>query len=897
MNRVVACWCASLCLVAVLVPRAARGQACFDVKVFAGRGVGDGGPATAAVLSAPRNVLLDAAGNILIADAGNARVRRIDTGGTITTIAGNGAPGIPDDGVPATAASLKEPSGVAVSGTDLFIADAGDNVNTVWRVGGDGLVRRFAGSGIGTGSIDGEGGDPTDDLNDGQLAVFATLSTPVRVAVDSAGSVFISDLANGRIRRVDAASGVMTTAVAGLTQPIGIAIAGDSLYIANSGTSQILKAPLAGGAPTVIAGTGTIGIAADRDSDPPLLAVNAPLHNPGEVAIDASGVVFIADTGNGVVHRVTPDGLIHRVAGTGQFGDTDGPGIFAKFQSPGVALGPAGSLLVPDVDNDSIRRIDPTPPTGYTVSTIAGGKPASGDGGPATGALLDRPAGLAVDAGGNVLITEHDSHRVRRVDPAGNISSVVNAQGLNDPATDGAPAVASPLRQPTGVALDANGQMLIADAQDHRVLLVDTGGIIRTFAGVSNTPGFSGDGGPATSAELNTPLRMAVGSDGTVYIADFNNNRIRTVDASGTINTFVGNAGELNQPSGLVFDANGNLFVADFGSNRVLKIDPSGTVSLVAGSGTPGHLGDNGAAGTAQLNGPTAVAFASDGGLLIVDQLNSVIRYVAPGDNGIDAGSTITTLLGSGTPTFADGPGTAASFLFPTDVVVDASGNILVADRGNQRVRIATPGNDCVAQQPCTDAGSCDDGDPCTVDACNASHLCTHTPLPAGRCVPSCAAEAAGCIAGGGPARTDCLAEALVKGLEPGQARPVVRCKDNDGCDFDPTSGTCTFQVAWCFNEPGCSVSGGVSRFSARGRAAGTILDAVGKLVGGSAAGSAMVFPQPYTTSGSCTELAPIQVTLRKNGRKPGKVKIKTTAFGSSRKVRDPDTLTLVCTP
>jgi sugar lactone lactonase YvrE len=428
------------------------------------------------------------------------------------------------------------------------------------------------------------------------------------------------------------------------------------------------------------------------------------------------------------------------------------------------------------------------------------------------------------------------------------------------------------------------------------VLLVDGGGIIRTFAGVSNTPGFSGDGGPATSAQLNTPLRMAVGSDGSVYITDFNNNRIRKVDPSGTINTFVGNAGELNQPSGLVFDANGNLFEADFGSNRVLKIDPTGTVSLVAGSGTPGRLGDNGAAGTAELNGPTAVALASDGGLLIVDQLNSVVRYVAPGDNGIDAGSTITTLLGSGTPTFADGAGTAASFLFPTDVAVDGSGNIYVADRGNQRVRIATAGNDCVAQQPCMSAATCDDNDPCTVDSCNPSHLCTHTPLPAGQCVPTCAAEPAGCIPGGGPARTDCLAEALVKGLQPGQARPVVRCKDNDTCDFDPTSGTCTFRVAWCFNEPGCNASG-VSRFSAKGPAAGTILDAVGKLVGGSPTGSAMVFPQPYTATGSCTELAPIQVALKKNGTKPGKVKIKTTAFGSSKKMRDPDKLTLVCTP
>jgi adhesin/invasin len=139
-------------------------------------------------------------------------VRRIDAAtGTITTVAGNGAPGQPEDGEQAVLATLKEPSGVALSGGDLLIADIGSGSNTVWRVTPDGVIHRFAGNGLATNSIDGPGGDPDDDLNDGQLAIFATLNLPARVAVDGAGNVFITDFGNNLVRRVDAATGVIST--------------------------------------------------------------------------------------------------------------------------------------------------------------------------------------------------------------------------------------------------------------------------------------------------------------------------------------------------------------------------------------------------------------------------------------------------------------------------------------------------------------------------------------------------------------------------------------------------------------------------------------------------------------------------------------------------------------
>ena len=880
-----------------LTPAVAPGQPCLDLKVFAGRGVGDSGPATAAVLNSPRNLALDAAGNIIVADAGNARVRRIDAAsGTITTIAGNGAPGVPTDGAIATLTTLKEPSGVAVAGGDVFIADVGASVNAVWRLTADGILHRFAGSGIATGSIDGPGGDPADDLNDGQLAVFATLSRPVRVAVDAQGNVFISDLGNNLVRRVDAASGRISTVTTGLSQPAGIAFgAGTDLFIANIGTNQILKGSTMGGATTVFAGTGGVpGPVNDLSSDPPLDALAAPLNAAGEVAVDASGVVYIGGGQDDTIHKVTTDGLIHRVAGSGLAGASDGPGFLARFRSPGVALGPGQTLLIPDVDNNRIRRYDAG---ADAVTTIAGGDNLPGDGGSAIVAILDRPTGLAVDkAAGAVFVTEHDSHRVRRIDAAGAITTVVNRDGLNGSATDGLAAVTSQLRQPTGVAM-ASGSLLIADAVDQRVLVVDGAGVIHTFAGTTDTAGNAGDGGPATSALLNTPLRMAVAQDGSVYITDFNNNRIRKVDPSGIITTVAGGGGELRQPAGVAFDGAGNLYIADFGSNRVLRLDASGSLTPIAGSGTAGKLGDQGQAGRAQLDGPTDVAVAADGGLFIVDQQNNTLRYVAPGAGGtVGPASIILTVLGDGMPGFADGKGTLARLLIPTDVEIDAGGNLLIADRGNQRVRIATPSDGCTSKTTmCNSSAECDDHQPCTLDVCEPIHVCSHTALPADQCVPSCAAEPAGCIAGGGPGRFDCLGETLVKGLQ--SATPVVRCRDNDtNCDFDPTPGRCSFRMACCFNEPGCAAAG-VSRFAAQGPAGAVILDAVAKMPAASRLGNAVVFSQPLATPDACTQLADVGVSLRKGGRKAGKLQIKTTAFGTTKRQRDADKLRLICLP
>ena len=273
-------------------------------------------------------------------------------------------------------------------------------------------------------------------------------------------------------------------------------------------------------------------------------------------------------------------------------------------------------------------------------------------------------------------------------------------------------------------------------------------------------------------------------------------------------------------------------------------------------------MGDGGAAGAAELNKPTGLGFAADGSLLFADQGNNEIRRIAPDANGaVSSTSTITTIVGDGTAGFKDGPGATANLLAPTEVMPLPDGRLLIADRGNQRLRVAKPGGSCV-----TGSG----GGPA-----------------------SCATD--GCIAGGGPARTDCLMETLVKGVRTRGKR--VTCKDgNSSCDFDTTRGTCTFAVALCFNEPGCPTSG-VTRVVAGGPAAGTVLHAVGGLAASSVAGNTASFAQPFMTGSTCTDLMSVPVSLRKQGRKPGKMKLQLTAFGRGRRAKDADTIRLVCMP
>jgi sugar lactone lactonase YvrE len=323
---------------------------------------------------------------------------------------------------------------------------------------------------------------------------------------------------------------------------------------------------------------------------------------------------------------------------------------------------------------------------GAIITTVAGGgtNSFSGDGGPAINASLNWPTGVAADPAGNLLIADTDNNRIRQVNPGGLIVTVAGG-GPDYPGDLDLVATGVSLFGPLGVTVDAAGNLFIGDSTDHRVCKVYTNGLLTTVAG-DGSFGYSGDGGPAIYARLDYPDGVAVDASGNLFIADTDNDAIRRVATNGIISTLVGNA-SLNCPSGVALDASGNLFIADSQDNRIYKVDPNELLSVVAGIGFPGDYGDGGPATNACLDDPAGVAVDAAGNLYIADAFNSVIRRVdAQGFISTVAGNGTWGFMGDG------GPATNASLFAPEGVAVDAAGNLFIADSGNNRIRKLTGG-------------------------------------------------------------------------------------------------------------------------------------------------------------------------------------------------------------
>ncbi len=329
------------------------------------------------------------------------------------------------------------------------------------------------------------------------------------------------------------------------------------------------------------------------------------------------------------------DGTISGIAGTtAGFAGDGGPANQAKLDAPSdVAFVATNSYLIADFNNNRIRQVMPN----GNILTVAGSDPGSfGDGGPAIAAGLDHPEGVTSLGGGAYLIADTRNHEIRRVGADGIITTFAGTdQGL---AGDGGPATAARLSLPSDTALLADGSVAIADTGNDRIRRVAPNGIISTIAGTSR--GFSGDGGPATAAQLNQPRDLTVASDGSILIADTGNNRIRRIAPNGIISTVAGaglgfggdgdpaQGARLDAPTSIVALAHGGYLVADSANNRIRRITPLGAIFTVAGS-APGNAGNGGLAKGAELNDPGAITADPNGGFLVADTANATVRRVS----------------------------------------------------------------------------------------------------------------------------------------------------------------------------------------------------------------------------------------------------------------------------
>jgi sugar lactone lactonase YvrE len=628
-----------------------------------GKGNPDGIDALAANLTEPGDVAIDSAGNFYTND--------------FTTIVQ----------IDSRTGKLKNVFTPPDSSVRAFTFDSQDNLyivsvdcNCVRRVNiatGEAIV--FAG-------IPGEAGYNGDNLP----ANRAKLSTPNDIAIDANDNIFIADSFNNRIRRIDATSGIITTVAGGseggfagdggpatsaqLLSPLGIAVdAAGNLFIADTENQRIRRVDGETGIINTVAGTSGQG-GFEGDGGP---AIAAKLSAPTRIAVDGADNLYISDTGNNRIRFVFNEGddatnLIFTIVGTGAI-DSGGDGIPAVqgrlFQPGAVVFDTTGNLYIASSQSGvaSIRRVDKET---QLIQTIAGNGSSVGDGGPAKDSFLSTPIALDFDRSGNLLILDSGLSTLRRIvaaggriDPSSTIERIAGNGEFNFSGDNG-PAQNASFNQPNGLAVDSSGNIFIADSGNNRVRRIDAAtNIITTIAG-TGTAGFSGDNGQARNAQISFPTALAFDQQGNLYIGDSDNRRVRRVDArTGIITTFAGSdrmfdGGEDgdNGPAlqaafstligDLIFDSGGNLFISDTFLNRVRKVDTRGTITRVAGNGGNGGLsGDGGSAINAGLRAPLGLTIDKDGNLFIADLVNDsvrVVKGVAMGQGGGQPALTIT---------------------------------------------------------------------------------------------------------------------------------------------------------------------------------------------------------------------------------------------------------------
>jgi len=587
-------------------------------------------------------VTADSAGNIYIADQNNNRIRKVDTNGNITTFVGTGVFGYTADGGVAAGSAIASPRQMTVGpkNTLYFV----ENTVYIRMVDGNGVLHTIAGNG------------QQGNTADGGSALSASFNDINGVAVDSQSNVYLSEFNGNRVRKVNP-QGILST----------------------------------------VTGTGATTFTGDAGP-----AATATVWGPWGLALDSKGDLFIGDSNNKRVRMINPAGIISTVAGTGVFGFSgdSGPATSAVLAFPdGVAADSFGNVYFADSANLRVRRFT----VGGNIATVAGNGlyRYTANGSPVSQLYFLGPDGLAFDNSGNMIVADRNLNALHLIQTNGQVTLLAGISPNGGHSFDG-PASTSLLDEPTAATVAKDGTIYFVEQGTSLVRKITTSGALLTVAGTFNSfnGGYSGDGGPATSATLNHPFGLALDSKGNLYISDLYNQCVRKVDLSGNITTYAGicnatsaggysgdggpaTAALLNAPDALVFDPYDNLYIADQLNGRIRKVTTAGVISTFAGAGKSGAPnGDGQLALLANIPNPVSLAFDAAGNLYVSETNWEVVRRIGTDGN-------ISTVAGSGLYGYSGDGGVAtnAALNSPTGLAIDGAGNLYIADLDNNRIR------------------------------------------------------------------------------------------------------------------------------------------------------------------------------------------------------------------
>lgn len=604
------------------------------IATVAGNGTagysGDNGPAWKASFNFPAGLCLNPEGHLFVADRNNHRVRRIDTSGIVTTVAGTGRADMGGDGGPATQANLNYPSDLVCDEKgNLYISDRSNN--RIRKVDARGIITTVAGMG------------PPDFGGDFGLAVDALLKYPFGIDLDRKGNLYIADRGNNRIRKVDP-QGIITT----------------------------------------VAGEGTHFFSGDYGP-----ATRASLAYPTDVAVDDKGNLYIADRNNNRIRRVDPLGIMTTLVGVGSYdynGDNEIASETTLHLPFALALSRDNRLIIVDRNHFRVRSLDLK---SFKVATVAGNGKSwfRGDGGLGTGATLEFPSGMGVDNKGNVIFSDKMNNRLRIIDRKGYIFTFAGTGKQGNEGDGGSAALAS-LYLPDALVVDRHDNIYFVSPQGNSryVRKIDASGKIIRFAG-NGVLGDRGDGGAAVQASFGVIQDMAVDSEGNLYLVDLTNRKIRKVDNQGIISTVASQnwnqiTDEEIHPNGIAVSPSGEIFISDSGSSKIRKIDRQERITTFAGTGAFEDSGDGGPALEAGIRSPGGLVFSPSGELYIAEETSHRIRK-------INKQGYIFLVAGTGFPGYGGdgGPATQAQLKSPYRMVFDGEGNLYFSDRDNHRIR------------------------------------------------------------------------------------------------------------------------------------------------------------------------------------------------------------------